>query len=142
MPEGMSELQRNIQTFETLLEDLREEKREIHGLLKDVREERRIIEKMMHDDVKKRVMSEVDKVVRVELEKINPEIRKQTNRIYDKMTEQINKLVDLSLGKEFSTKRGRSDLRPVLAAKLREWILEVIETEQAVVDAQLKESSG
>lgn len=124
---GTTELEKNIQRFEGILEELRHATREANGALKDLKEERRIIEKMTHDDVKKRVHNEVDKVVRVELEKIGPEIRNQTGRIYAKVGEQVDKLINIAMGREFSTKKGKGDLRPVLAAKLREWIDEILQ---------------
>lgn len=139
MSEGMTELEKNILRFEGARDELHAAIRDAHAVLKDLKEERRIIDRMMHDDVKKRVNDKVDKVVRSELEKIQPEIRKQTAKIYEKVGEQIDKLISLSLGKEYSDKKGQSDLRPKLAAKLREFIIEVIDTEQAVVEAEIAE---
>lgn len=142
MPEGMSELERNILRFEGARDELHAAVRDAHAVLKDLQKERREIERMMHDDVKKRVNDKVDKVVRSELEKIGPEIRKRTALIYEKVGEQIDKLINLSLGKEFSDKKGQKDLRPLLASKLREFILEVIDNEIAVNEAQMKEASS
>lgn len=124
MSEGMSELEKNIKRFEGILEELNFATRDAHAVLKDMREERRIVERMMHDDVKKRVNDKTDKVVRDELERIGPEVRKRTVMIYERVDEQIQKVIDIALGKELSTKKGKKDLRPILAEKLREFINE------------------
>jgi hypothetical protein len=127
MSEGLSQLEQRIDQFEKLLEEMKEATREAHGVLKQVRIEHREIERLLSHNAKQMVDDRVAHIVKEELAKIGPEIRKQSNLIYDKVGKQIDKIIDLSLGKEFSSVNGREDLRPELAEKLKVWLMEVIE---------------
>jgi hypothetical protein len=126
MTDGPTMLELRIARFEELLEEMREATREAHSTLKEVRTQRREIEQMLGTDIRKTVEARVDAVVKAELDKIGPQLREQTSRIYARVTREVDKLIDLSLGKEFSNAHGREDLRPQLALKMREWIKEVI----------------
>jgi hypothetical protein len=126
MTDGPTMLELRIARFEELLEEMREATREAHSTLKEVRTQRREIEQMLGSDVRKTVEARVDSVVKGELDKIGPQLREQTSRIYARVTREVDKLIDLSLGKEFSNAHGREDLRPQLAEKMREWIKEVL----------------
>jgi len=125
--EGISKLEQTINNFERLLEEMREETREAHGVLRDLRIVKREIERLLTTDVKKLVDDETGKIVKEELDKLGPTLREQTNAIYARVTREIDKLIDICLGKEFSTANNRSDLRPQLAAKLHEFIQEIID---------------
>ena len=127
MSDGLSQLDQRIQRFEELLEEMREATQEAHSALKQLRIERRDIEKFLSTEGKKLVEERVEEVVKTELDKIGPEVRAQTSLIYTKVGKEIDRLIDIALGKEFAIQHNRSDLRPELAVKLREWILEVIE---------------
>lgn len=129
MSEGMSNLEKRIVQFELLLEEMDKAKKEAHEILHDLRLEKKIIEKLLTTDVKKMVETRVDEVVTTELKQIGPEVRKQTSLIYSKVGTQIDKLIDISMGKEFAVANGREDLRPALAAKLREWLREIVDDE-------------
>lgn len=129
MSDGPSQLEQRIEHFEDLLRQMRQETREAHSVLKQLRLERRDIERHMITQTKKMVEERTDEVVQTELDKIGPQIREQTNLIYAKVGHQIDALIDLSLGKEFSHRNNREDLRPQLAEKLREWIREIIDKE-------------
>jgi hypothetical protein len=126
MTDGPTMLELRIARFEELLEEMREATREAHSTLKEVRTQRREIEQMLGTDIRKTVEARVDAVVKGELDKIGPQLREQTSRIYARVTREVDKLIDISLGKEFSNAHGREDLRPQLALKMREWIKEVI----------------
>jgi chromosome segregation ATPase len=128
MNEKITPLEERIAKFESLLEEMKESIRESHSTLKEMRNERREIERLLSSkELKQMVNDRVNDVVKTELDKIGPEIRAQTNRIYDKVGEQIDKLIDLSMGKEFAVANNREDIRPQLAEKLRVWIREIIE---------------
>lgn len=122
----MTKLEETINKFEKAMTDLEILIREGHTLLKDLRNERKNIEKLISTDVKQMVHDQADEIVKTELDKIGPTIREQTSLIYDKVGNQIDKLIDLSLGRPFAFSRGREDIRPELAAKLGEWIREII----------------
>lgn len=132
MSDGMSNLEMRISQFEILLEEMRTETMEARSTLKQMQRERREIERLLSSkEIKKLVDDRVHEVVVAHLEKIGPEIREQTTLIYDRVGKQIDKLIDLSLGKEFSKEHGREDIRPALAFKLREWIREVTGLKEA-----------
>lgn len=125
-------LELRINQLNEALEEMREATREAHVAIKGLRDERKQIQQILQGkEVKDMVNDRVNEVVKTELDKIGPEIRRRTNLIYERVGEQINKLIDLSLGKEFATAHNRSDVRPELAAKLREWIKEVTGLEEA-----------
>lgn len=126
---GLTRLERKIEEFELKIEEMKTATQEANSLLKQIRIERREIEKIMSADVKAMVVSAVEECVKKELDEIGPEIRNQTSLIYERVGEQIDKVINLSLGKEFSTKLNKEDLRPLLAAKFREWIQEIISQE-------------
>lgn len=129
---GAESLEERISYFETLLDDMKNETQEAHSVLKLIKHERKDIERLLGSkEIKKMVDDRVSEVVKEHLDKIGPTIRDQTNLIYNKVGQQIDKLIDLSLGKEFSHTHGREDIRPLLALKLKQWIREVIELEKA-----------
>lgn len=127
MSDGPSQLEQTIATFEALLAEMKDVTREAHSTLKQLRHERREIDRMLAGDVKDMIDRRVDEVVKTELDRIGPEIHAQTSRIYARVSTEVQKLIDLSLGKEFVKANGREDLRPQLAAKMRQWIQEVID---------------
>lgn len=129
MAEGLTELDRRIEQFENLLEQMREATREAHSVLKQIRIEHREVERLLSHEARKIVDEQMGKIVKSELDKIGPELKKQSGLIYDKVGKQVDKLIDISLGQEFSRRNGREDLRPQLALKLREWLIEVITDE-------------
>lgn len=126
MSDGMSNLERRIDLFETLLQEMRDATRDAHSALKALQKERREFERLLSKEVQTQVDECVAAVVKTELDRIGPMLREHTSEIYDKVNKEVDKLVDLCLGKEFSVRNGREDLRPMLAAKLKEWINEVI----------------
>ncbi len=101
-------------------EDAREAIQEGHILLQALKDERKEIQKLLRSDVEKLVEDRVKK----ELEELGESIKKASRDAYRKVGQQIDKLIDLSLGSEFATHHNRVDLRPGLAAKLREWLIE------------------
>jgi hypothetical protein len=124
---GVETLEQKIEKFESLLIEIKERQREGHELLKELRTERREIERLLSTkELKKMVEDRVDEVVRTQLQEIGPEIERQCHRIYDRVGQQVDKIIDLSMGKEYSTVHGREDIRPLLAEKLKEWIKEVL----------------
>jgi uncharacterized protein YukE len=127
MTDGISHLDQRIARFEELLAEMKEETREAHSTLKEIRTQRREIDQLLGSDVRQMVDARVDAVVKGELDKIGPQIREQTSRIYARVNREVDKLIDICLGKEFSSVHDREDLRPQLAEKLREWLKEVIE---------------
>jgi uncharacterized protein YukE len=130
MTDGPSMLEQRIEHFETLLEEMKETTREAHSTLKEIRTQRREISQMLGSDVRQMVDAQVTAVVKGELDKIGPQIREQTSRIYARINREVDKLIDICLGKEFSSVHGREDLRPQLAEKLREWLKEIIKEEE------------
>lgn len=127
----LTPLQKKIDEFEKALSDLKDATRDAHAVLKDMKKERKEVEKLFSADTKRIVHEQVDEVVSKELLKITPEIQRLTNQIYTKVGTEIDKIIAISLGKDFTTRFGnKKDLRPVLGAKLREWILEIIEEEE------------
>lgn len=130
MADGLNMLEQRIEQFETALEEMRTTTSEAHSMLKQVRDERRTIENLLKsDDVKKLVEQRVQEVIAGTLLEIGPEVRKQTNEIYKKVGEQIDKLIDIALGDEFAKGHDRLGLRTQLAAKLKIWLREVIDKE-------------
>lgn len=130
MADGLSMLEKRIEEFNQALADMKEATSEAHSVLKQIRKEREAVEKLFKaDDVAKQVQTRVDEVIVAKLDEIGPGIDKQTNRIYQRVGEQIDKMIDLSLGEEFSREHNRLSVRPQLAAKLREWLREVIDQE-------------
>jgi transposase-like protein len=136
MAEGISKLEETINNFERLLQEMRDETREAHAVLKQLRITQREIERLITTDVKNLIDDEVNKIVKEELDKIAPRLREQTSAIYDRVGNQVDKLIQISLGREFSATRNGSDLRPQLARHLREWIMEII-TEEGLNDGSL-----
>lgn len=128
--DGVTELEKRIAKFENLLSEMRAETTEAHSVLKETRKERERIEKLLAGkEIRHMINSRVDEIVKGELDKIGPEIRRQSSLIYDKVGHQIDRLIDIALGKEFSVNHNREDLRPILGAKLRQWIDEIIREE-------------
>lgn len=127
---GIDKLEMRIREFEEKIHEMQEATREANMMLRDLKVQRKEVERLLAmGDVKRLVDARVDEVVRGELDRIGPEIRAHTEIIYDKVGEQIDKLIAISLGKEGSLKSKYDDLRPKLAERLRVWIREVIAEE-------------
>lgn len=123
-------LEAQIKRFEELLAEIDESVRKGHEFLKDLKNERKEAEKLYDNgEIKGMVRKRVDAMVVSELGKIGPEIREETNKIYAQVGREIDRLIDLAMGKEFATRHGREDIRPQLAEKLREWLLEIVHEE-------------
>lgn len=131
MAEGVRTLEQNIEKFEKLLVEMKHATREAHSALKQLQHERKEIEKYFVVETQKLIQEHVTEVVKTELDVLAPQIRAQTSLIYSKVGEQIDILINLGLGKQYSKKAGKEDLRPMLAEKLREWIREIIAEEEA-----------
>lgn len=127
MSDVSSRLEETINKFERLLDEMKEETREAHAVLKQLHIVERSIKKLLSTDVKKLVDDESSVIIRAELEKLGPSLREQTNHIYDRVGREVDKIIDLCMGKEFATANNREDLRPELAAKLRLWLKEIID---------------
>lgn len=129
---SLAKLEEKIAALEEAAESLKKETQEAHGVLKDIRAERKIVQRLMGDDIRKMVEERVAAVVKEELDQLGPQLRDQTSQIYDKVGNEIDKLIRICLGREYSDRIGKEDLRPKLAARLRETILEVMaEAEEA-----------
>lgn len=126
---GVASLEQKIQQFEELLEEMREATRTAHEALKQLRLEKREVERYLQNEGRIVVEARVNEVVKNELDKIAPEVKKHTNLIYEKIGQQLDKIIGITLGKELSTRYGTRDLRPELAEKLREWIQEIMDAE-------------
>jgi uncharacterized protein YdhG (YjbR/CyaY superfamily) len=125
MANGVQTLEEKIERFETLLEEMKEATREAHSSLKALNKERKEIERLLSDKkIKEMLDARIDEVVGTELRKIGPEIKERTTLIYDRVGAEIDKLIDLSLGKDHATQSGREDVRPGLATSLHEWLRE------------------
>lgn len=130
MADGLNMLEKRIEEFNQALLDMKEATSAAHSVLKQIRDERREIEKLFKaDDVKKQVETRVQEVIATKLNEIGPGIDKQTNLIYKKVGEQIDKLIDLSMGEDFSRDHERLSIRPGLALKLKQWLREEIDKE-------------
>lgn len=129
MSDGLSQLDGKIARFEELIEEMREATSEANSAAKQLRDAKREIETLLTTDVRKLVNTRVSEVIKTELDKIGPEMRKQSSLIYKRVGDQIDKLIDICMGKEFAVNHLRADLRPQLAMKLRIWIREVIDEE-------------
>lgn len=134
MSEGLTRLEERINEFNALLEEMRQETREAHSVLKQLHHAQREIERMLQKDVKKMVDDRAGEIISKELAELGPGIRKQTNLIYDKVGREIDKLIDLSMGKEFARQRDHEDLRPELAKKLKAWLREIVMNEGLYVE--------
>lgn len=122
-------LEDQINRFKEARDELDASVRAAHQVLGDLLRERRIDRLLSGEDVKKLVDKRVEEVIKVHLDKIGPEVRNQTNLIYDKVGREMDKLIDLSLGREFSKRGPHEDIRPLLAEKLKQWLRETIDTE-------------
>lgn len=132
MSDGLNMLERRIEEFKQALEDMKTSTSEAHSVLKQIRQERREVERLLSTpEIRKLVHDAVSKVVQEELEKLAPELREQSNHIYNKVSKEVDRLLNLSLGKVLSEKRGEEDLRPILAEKFRQWMREIIEQDES-----------
>jgi hypothetical protein len=127
---GLEKLEMRIRELEEKVEEMREATREANMTLRDMKIERREVERLLSmGEIKKLIDDRVGEVVKTELDRIGPEIREHTKLIYNKVGEQIDKLIGLSLGKELSIKGKNADLRPRLAERMKFWIREIMQSE-------------
>lgn len=104
--------------------------REAHSTLRDLRQIKREIEKLLGPTAHSLVEHEVSTLVKKALDDLTPKLKNFSTETYDRVSDQIQKLIDLAMGQEFSVKAGREDIRPLLALKLRAWIQEIILTNE------------
>lgn len=127
-------LEEQINKFETALAEMREEVRMAHEATRAARTERKELERLLqNEEIKKMVHDRVDHTVKAELDKIAPEIRSYSTKLYEHVGVEIDRLIELSLGKVGSTKVGTEDIRPKLASHLKEWLRQQIRESGSVV---------
>jgi len=139
--DNITQLEAKINQFEASIREMKEATREAHSVLKQLRQERKEIERIMSTEVKAMVNKRAEDTVKEELDKIGPEIHRLTDTLYSRVQTELDKMVDLCLGKEFSIKHGREDLRPDLARNLRRWIVEIMQSvnEDESIDIEIQE---
>lgn len=121
---GITTLEQNIARLEKATADAREATREAHEAVKDLREERKQVDYLLGHRAVDLVDERIGKLVKDQLDQLGPGLAAHSQQIYQRVTEQADKLVNICLGPEWSTRNGKEDLRPALAAKLREWLRE------------------
>lgn len=126
---GIDHLEAKIAQLEELMEELDAKKRDANSTLKLLQKERREAETWLRTVGKEMIEEAIERLLKAELDILGPKMRDHTNTIYDKINEEVGKLIDLSLGSERMAKKGYPDLRPQLAEKLHIWIMEVIRKE-------------
>lgn len=120
-------LEETINKFEGLLEEMRAETQVAHGVLRDIRAEKKEIDRVMKGDtVRKLVDERLQVVVRAELDRIGPEIKKLSHGVYKKVQEQADMIINICLGQELSNQKDKEDLRPMLAKQLKQWVLDTV----------------
>ena len=124
---GESRLLEEIERFERARDELREAVRDAHAATKDLRQLKREISELLEKTAKGLVDDRVGELVRSELDRVGPMLKEFSSGLYARVSTELDKLIDLSLGKEFALGKGREDLRPLLAEKLRGWLREIVE---------------
>lgn len=125
MPSGQS-LDEKISYLEVLLEDLRTAGQEANTTLMRVKRERKEMERLLEKNkLKELIDSQVEKAI----DRWRKDILTETETA--RIGEEIDRLIDLALGEEFSTARGREDLRPALASIFGQWVRDLIQLEEA-----------
>jgi F0F1-type ATP synthase membrane subunit b/b' len=120
---ALEDLEKAIQRFEEAQEGLREEVRNAHAATKALKEERKEAEKLIKESLKSietRIIKEVEK----NFEQMQKEFAVETHRLYERVQRQVDILIDIALGKRSTRSGDKKDIRPALAAKMREWIME------------------
>lgn len=126
---GIDHLEAKIAELHEIMEQLQAEKRDANSTLKLLQKERREAEQWVRTVGKQMVEEAVTRVVKEELDILGPKMREHTNSIYDKIGVETDRLIDLCLGADYTAAKGRPDLRPQLAEKLKIWVLEIIRKE-------------
>lgn len=126
---GIRTLEENIARLEAAMAETRQVIREAHESVQAAREERKQIEQLLDSTAKELVDKHISKIVIDKLDRIGPELEKQSAAIYDKVGREVDRLIDLCMGAKFARDHGREDLRPALAAKLSTWLQEIISEE-------------
>lgn len=126
---GIEHLEAKIAELHELMEQLQAEKRDANSTLKLLQKERRDTERYLRTTGHKMMDEAVTRLIKAELDIMGPAMRTHTNAIYDKIGTEVDRLINLCLGAEYTGKKGRPDLRPQLAEKLRIWVKEVIRQE-------------
>jgi exonuclease VII small subunit len=117
-----SKLEQTITRLQEAVTACKEATREAHQATKDLRAERQQVQQLLGPTAKELVHSKVEDLVTTEFNKLGPVLKANSRSIYDRVQQQIDMIIDLSLGKQGSTRKGHEDLRPVLASKLRDWL--------------------
>lgn len=126
---GIEHLEAKIAELHELMEQIQEERREANSTLKLLQKERRESERYLRTVGKEMMEEAFSNMLKAELDLLGPRMREHTNSIYDKIATETDRLIDLCLGAEYSASKGRPDLRPQLAEKLKIWVFEIIRQE-------------
>lgn len=126
---GIEHLEAKIAELHELMEELDAKKRDANSTLKLLQKERRETERYLRTTGHEMMEEAVTRLVKAELDLLGPKMKEHTNAIYDKIGTEVDRLINLCLGAEYTGKKGRPDLRPQLAEKLRVWALEIIRQE-------------
>lgn len=123
---GLEELEKAINRFEEAQKNLREEVRLAHQATKEAIQARKALERHAQSAIEA-LDRKIEEYVQKELSQLGEKATEASNHIYDKVGEQIDILIGLSLGEKLSRSKNKVDIRPALAAKLREWIQDELE---------------
>lgn len=126
---GIEHLEAKIAQLEEIMEELDAKKRDANSTLKLLQKERRDTEAYLRTAGKEMIEESIVRLLKKELDILGPKMKAHTDGIYDKIGSEVDRLIDLCLGADYSVSKGRPDLRPQLAAKLRIWVLEIIRQE-------------
>lgn len=126
---GIDHLEAKIAQLEEIMEQLQAEKRDANSTLKLLQKERREAEQWLRTAGKEMIEEDIVRLLKAELDLLGPKMKAHTDAVYDKIGAEVDRLIDLCLGADYAAKKGRPDLRPLLAEKLRLWVFEIIRQE-------------
>lgn len=122
---GLEDLDKAIERMENAQKKLREETQKAHEAAQALKEQRQAAQQLIKDTMLE-LKGLIEEQVHKELEGLGKEAEKASRQIYDKVGRQIDVLIDLSLGKHKSRRGNTSDIRPMLAEQLKQWLKETV----------------
>lgn len=122
----MGSFEDNIARLEQATTEVREVVAEAHAVLKDMRSERREIERLLGTHAAQLVENRLNGLVKEGMDELGRMLRETSDGIYEKVGQQVDKLINLALGPENAIGHRRENLRPKLALMLQQWVRDEI----------------
>lgn len=120
---AIRDLEDNIARLTAASERAEEATRQAREAVKDLLAIEKRIQLMIGKELESTVNERINEVATKGLKELGEHFKQASDATYQRVIHQADLLINISLGKEGAVRKDQEDLRPMLAEKLREWVV-------------------